>query len=168
MNKKVFLSFWQALLVIACLVLICLILFLAIEHLFPGGLKSNLFFNSGGLVFISIYLPFILWIAKKSNIRIIDYFALPNFKILLISVVIFMLARFVIFMPLAEPIDFFSALLNGKLRFIPSYKADSIFIWKYINIILIVPVIEEIFFRGLVLKQFLKQYSPTIAIVRGQ
>lgn len=165
MTKKVFLNFWQASLIIICLIISYLIIYYFTDRLITNNPNNLSFYKSIQIVAIVLnYIPYILFLCEKSDINIINYFALPDldtlFKIIIISLII----RFVIWVPFDSPIVFFKSLINSKLRYnsisIPSDIGFVVgFRWIFI------PLMEEILFRGIFLKQFLKQYSPTKAIL---
>jgi membrane protease YdiL (CAAX protease family) len=164
MNKKVFLNFWQALLIIACAGILYFIFYVGTGIIFKDSYQSDPFNIIREYVSILVYIPFIFWIAKKSNIKIINDLLFPDFLSLIRLIIIIVLVKVIITMPLDKPIDFFKSLTNYRLRLIGSTIRPINFLLD-LRLLLIVPIIEEVFFRGLILKQFLKQYSPIIAIV---
>ncbi len=165
MKKKVFLNFWQALLLILCFIFISTIFEVGIMSLikiYPN--HSYLFETLHSIINLLIYVPFILFVAKKSNIKLLKYFSAPDISTLFRLIFIALLLQIIILNPLASPINFFDSLLNSKLRIMGSSIREVNLIYS-IRMIIFIPLVEEVLFRGLILKQFLKQYSPIYSII---
>lgn len=113
-----------------------------------------------------LYIPVIHYALKKSNINILANFIFPNLKVCSILILLAISVKVLTF-PLAYPIEFTGSFLNARLEYF-NFKPlvpDTNFIIKLIHGILLAPVFEEIFFRGILLQQFLKQFSPRKAIL---
>ncbi len=166
MNKKAFPNFWQALLMISLWAITNLTIW-AITMIMRRDHNDSVLYQIIHVILIELnFIPYIVFLIKKTNIRIWDYFAIPDFNTLLKLVVVSLLLRFVISIPLDYSDDFFNLLANSKIKFhsidIFDNKMPAIVIalrWVFI------PVIEEILYRGLILGGFLKRYTPTQAIL---
>jgi len=74
------------------------------------------------------------------------------------------LLMFIALSPLFEIDKFFESLMNSKLR-ITGTAIRPWVPWLTLQMVLIGPIVEELFFRGLILKNFLKKYTPAYAIL---
>ena len=165
MPKKITLNFWNALLMIFCIQLIpsamCALAALIFKDFYDisnDGFKEFLMY-----IETLLSLPFIFWSIKKTGTNIKDSFVLPD-SLTLIKMFVTVLLLFIILRPFDHFDSFYEALLNSKIR-IPNTTTKPFFTVFSLKIILLVPIIEELFFRGLVLKSFLKKYSPLYAIL---
>lgn len=163
--KKTFPNFWQAWLIIALWAITNVILFEITGILLEHNNYSTLFQCIQAIVWALYFVPFIIYLIKKTNIQIWDYLALPKLETLFKLIIVSLLVRFIISLPFDKPVDFFKLLMDSKLRFY-SIKYDS----KIPGVVtglwwIFIPIMEEVLYRGLILRQFLKQYSPTKAIL---
>lgn len=113
-----------------------------------------------------IAIPIILYALKKSKMNLLDTIRYPNF--FTCSLLIFIAVSVAILtIPFKSPIMYYRLILNGQLGFynFKPLEFDLNSIIKYIHGFLLGPVLEEIFFRGILLQQFLKRYSPLKAIL---
>ncbi len=109
-----------------------------------------------------MYIPVVLFFAKKSEVDILSSFSIPSVVSFISIVLIGASLRYIITVPLDQPGLFFKSLFNSKLRFLTFTYENSI-LDIFMIVALVIP--EEIIFRGVILKQFLKQYSPKKAII---
>lgn len=114
---------------------------------------------------IILLLVISLFVFKKTNQKLSDYYIVPDFLTIIRFIIIVMIARFVISLPFDKPIQFFTYICEFKLKLINPTSDRPIFFFYDLRLIVIVPIVEEIFFRGLLLKQFLKQYTHIKAIL---
>ena len=165
MSKNTFPNFWQALLIISLWAITNLIIW-TITTVMRYDHNDSVLYQIIQVVLIELnYIPYIVFLIRKTNIRIWDHFAVPDFNTLLKIVVISLLVRFVFDFPMTHPDDFFNLLADSKIRF---YSID-LFNEKPAIVIALrwvfIPVIEETLYRGLILGGFLKRYTPTNAII---
>ena len=167
MDDKVYPNFLQGFFLTLGLVII-LVSSYALESI-PLHLKIKVptYFISLVLAFSSLlYIPVIYYALKKSRINILSNFDFPGLKLCCL-LILFAISVRILSLPLIDPVIFTSSFLNNQLEysFFKPLVMDTNFIIKLINGILLAPVLEEIFFRGILLQQFLKQYSPWKAIL---
>lgn len=165
MNKKVFPNFWQASIIVLCYVIISLINYVGFGLIIKNSGHPYLFEIIRKYMSTLLFFFITLFLAKKSKINFLDYYSIPNFYTLMRLIVIVLLVRLVITMPFDRPSIFFNSFLNSKLRLIGISTTRQINVYFDISSILFSPIVQEIFFSGLILKQFLKQYSPIKAIL---
>ena len=113
-----------------------------------------------------LYLPIIKYALKKSKINLLDNIRFPNF-IVCGMLIILAISLAILTLPLVSPVIYARLILSGQLGFY-SFKPlvfDASLIIAYVHRIIIGPAFEEVFFRGILLQQFLKRYSPQKAII---
>jgi membrane protease YdiL (CAAX protease family) len=170
MEKKIFPNFSQAL-----LYLIGYLVIVTVDGLVISGINDFIgmigFNKTYSIKIITSYIniSLLLWMAlymlKKTNNKISDYFSVPDILTIARFLIIILIFRLVISIPMDKPIHFFNFLHEYKLRlFNPSSDRPLSLFFDLLTIV-IVPIVLEIFFRGLLLHQFLKLYSPIKAIL---
>ena len=88
MNKKAFPNFWQALLMISLWAITNLTIW-AITMIMRRDHNDSVLYQIIHVILIELnFIPYIVFLIKKTNIRIWDYFAIPDFNTLLKLVVI--------------------------------------------------------------------------------
>lgn len=167
MEDKVYPNFLQGFILTICLVLI-LVASYALESIpLHLNIKVPDFYVSTASAFsFFLYIPIIFYALKKSKINIIENLRFPNIRFCGMLVLLAISLRILTF-PLSTPIEFSHFFLNGRLEYF-NFKPlvfDINFIIKFIQGVILAPVFEEIFFRGILLQQFLKRYSPPKAIL---
>jgi membrane protease YdiL (CAAX protease family) len=167
MEDKVYPSFVQGLVLSISLILLLVISY-ALESIpLHLNIKVPDFYVSTASAFSSfLYIPIIFYALKKSKINILNNLRFPNFKICGMLILLAVSFRILTF-PLSTPIEFSHFFLNGRMEYF-KFKPlvfDINFIIKFIQGFILAPVFEEIFFRGILLQQFLKRYSPSKAIL---
>jgi len=164
MKNKIILNFWYALLLLlgihAVYVLFYVILGLVIKTFFTT-VPIKIFL---GYVHYLLFVPFIFWFAKKTDTNFKDSLFIPDLWTIIKMFVVVVLAETIVLSPLARIDLFFESLKNSNLRIFGATLRPLFPLTDFVGI-LIAPIIEEFFFRGLVLKNFLKKYSPVIAIL---
>lgn len=111
------------------------------------------------------FVPYIVYLIRKTNIKIWDYFDLPDLVTLFRLIIVIVLIKFVIVIPLQQVDIYYKLLMDSKIRFLgTSINSQTLFIVGTSKWILF-PFIEEILYRGLILRQFLLRYTPTKAII---
>ncbi len=165
MKKEFVLNFWHALLLFVGIRIIAGTLSASIGLLFKD------MYYAGGVFRISLqyleyllYVPFIFWFLKKTNTNIRQSLFMPDLMTAINMIVILLLARIFVLTPLINVEEFIASLMNSSLRIVGS-NTKTLFPFYHFYAIVFVPIIEELFFRGLVLKNFLKRYSPVYAIL---
>lgn len=113
-----------------------------------------------------IYLPFIIYISHKSIIPVIWRMKLPPVHLFLLMVILAIAIRLII-QPFINPVEYLGNLIEGRfklLRFnMPEF--NPLMATQLISSVIIVPVLEEIFWRKQIFGLFLKKYSPVVAMV---
>ena len=164
MKNKIILNFWYALLLLlgihAVYVLFYVILGLVIKTFFTTG-PIKIFL---GYVHYLLFVPFIFWFAKKTDTNFKDSLFIPDLWTVIKTFVVVVLAQTIVFCPLDSFGLFFESLKNSELRVFGATLRPFSPLTDFVGL-LIAPIIEEFFFRGLVLKNFLKKYSPVYAIL---
>ena len=165
MKEKVFPNFWQVVLIIALLSTTNLIIFVITSWMMSKNNFSTFYQTIQVIALVLNFVPYVVYLVKKTNIKLSDYLALPDFTTVIKIIIVSILVKFVITIPLYQVNVFYNLLLDSKIRLIGSsmyFKAPAIVIgirWIFI------PIAEEVLFRGLVLRQFLKQFTPIKAIL---
>jgi len=165
MNKNIFPNFWQALLIISCWAATNLIIW-TITSVLIYKHDDSILYQSIQVIFMGLnFVPYIVYLIKKTNIRIWNYFDLPDLVTLFRLIIVTVLIKFVIQIPLEQVDTFYKLLMDSKIRIYgTSINSQTLFIIATSKWILF-PFIEEILYRGLILRQFLIRYSPTKAII---
>lgn len=164
MKNKFVLNFWHALLLLICIRLVCALFYVIIGLLFKDTYKTALSQILLEYVQILFFVPFIFWFAKNTDTNFRDSLFLPDLSTIIKMFVVVVLAETIVLSPLFNFDIFFESVINSKLR-VTGTAIRPLFPLLDIHLILIVPIIEELFFRGLVLKNFQKIYSPVYAIL---
>jgi membrane protease YdiL (CAAX protease family) len=164
-KDKIFPNFWQAFLIIACwattnLIIWTLTTVMIYDH------DDSVFYQTLQVILMELnYIPYIVILARKTNIRIWDYFSIPDSLTLFKIIVVSLLLRFVISISVDQPVEFIKSLIESKIRLhgidFNNKKPEIVIALRWIFI----PVIEEILYRGLILRGFLNRYSPIKAIL---
>ena len=144
-------------------------LFFLIAGLIPYPFLKNFY----ELYFIIIFrgitplciLPLIIYVSRKSGIEIGWKVQLPDIQLILLLLLLAIAMRIVLY-PLIYPVSFWNDLMAGKIKIVTLYA----FPWKPEMLValtgsaLLTPILEEIFWRKLILGMLLKKYSPVVAI----
>jgi membrane protease YdiL (CAAX protease family) len=163
MKKRIVLNFWHALLLLIVINCIYVLIGLISMFIFKDYKTTNSFQITGVYLYIILYIPFTFWFAKKTNINIKDSLFIPDLSNIIRPLVIVLLL-IIVLNPLSQPEKFIETLTNSRLR-ITGTSLRPWFPWLDFKLLVIGPIIEELFFRGLLLKNFLKKYSPIVAIM---
>jgi uncharacterized protein len=163
MKNKIVLNFWQALLLLLSIIVADFSLCVITVLVFKDSYKTDPFQIFFTYLSILIYVPFIVWFAKKTDANLKESFFIPDLSTVIRMLIIVLLFYIVVF-PIGRIDKLFESLMNSKLR-IPGTTVRLFFPWLDLKMVLIGPIIEELFFRGLVLKNFLKKYTPKYAIL---
>jgi len=164
-KEKVFPNFWQALLIIGCLATTNLII-QAITIVWLYEHDNSILFQGIQAVLIGLnFVPYIVYLMRKTNIRVWNYFDLPNLATLFRVLIVTLLIKLVIIIPLQGVDKFYKLLMDSQLRFLGISTDNQTFSLITMSKWILFPVIEEILYRGLILRQFLLRYSPSKAII---
>lgn len=111
-------------------------------------------------------IPLIMYMSRKSGIPVKWTIKLPAIHYVLLLVLL-AISTVIITQPFIHPIEYFSNLIEGRFRFIgfvmPNF--NLLLALKFILIVIIGPIFEEIFWRKQIFGFLLNKYSPAIAIV---
>src|SRR5665647_1367349 len=103
MKEKVFPNFWQGLLIIAIWATTNSILFVITFSMMKNHNFSTLY-QSIHVIILELYqVPFIVYLIKKTKIKIRDYFSLPDLDTLFKLIIVSLLVRLIIVIPLDNP-----------------------------------------------------------------
>lgn len=165
MKKKIVLNFWKALLLLIAIRIVAPMLLLVIPLSFSDFYKTDDSFKIY-LEYLEylLYVPFIFWFANKTNTNFKKLLPIPDASTVLEMLIIILLAKLIIVSPLDDIYFFVLSLLNSKLRIIGT-SIMSFVPLNDLKVMLFVPIVEELLFRGLILTNFLKKYSPVYAIL---
>ena len=165
MKKKIVLNFWNALLMLISIRVISPLLVVIIPLSFPDFYKTDEFFKIY-LQYLEYLLlvPFIFLFAKKTNTNFKNLFPIPDVSTILKMIVIIFLVRFIVTVPLNDIYFFILSLMNAKLCTTSTAIAPFSPLLDF-KMIVFIPIIEELLFRGLILTNFLKKYAPVYAIL---
>lgn len=164
MKNYIGLKFWHAIIIYLIVQLVYLFFYVSIRLIFKCPAESDAFYASMRYLAILIYLPVIFVGFKKQNTKIKNLYTIPDIQMVMKMLVIVLLARFIVLPSLDQPIDVIKSLMHSQLS-ITGLSTRSLFPLLDLHLMLIVPIIEELFFRGFILKNFLKRYSPIYAIL---
>lgn len=164
MKNKFVLNFWYALLLLICIKTAYILFYVLMGFLFKTTYTTESFVIFLEYVSIFLFVPFIFWLAKKTDTNFKKELFIPNLSTVIKMIVVIVLAQTIVLSPLSHFEIFVESLRNSKLR-IAGTEIKPLIPILDLRMIFIVPIIEELFFRGLVLKSFLKMYSPAIAIL---
>jgi len=117
---------------------------------------------------VLIPIPFVLYGQKRAkvNVRKMMDFRTISFQKLAILFLIAVSIGIIIH-PLANPTFFFKSLFADKLWILSIKKptVDINFVLSFLSIVVVTPILEEALLRGIILRQFLKRYSPLFSIL---
>ncbi len=115
MKKQFELNFWRALLLLISINLVYVFCGMIAILIFKVDLKTNLFFVLSTYLYFITFVPFLYWIAKKTNIRFKEFLYLPDL-LTVTRMIIIIILTIVVFNPLFDTNVFFGNLMNHKLR----------------------------------------------------
>ena len=168
MNENKFPNFSQALLLV-----VALIVLLVVSNLILFGVSNVVNFQVTSFYYALVfaissllYIPVIYFALKKSKIKICikDMFpGLTNLILLLVISVSFYILSLVV----VGSIEDLNSLIHGNINMVvfDVIGINNTSIIKIVHFVILAPILEEIFFRGIILKQFLKQYSVVTSII---
>ncbi len=161
-KKETVLDFWHALLLMIGINLSYFFIYIPTALLLINSYKTEPFNTINFYFRILIYIPFIYWYAKKTNANIKSTLHIPNLysvlKVLLITIL-----AFIALAPTIRSDEFFSLLRDFKLRIVGGSIRPLVPFIDF-RLMIIGPIVEELFYRGIILKSFLKKYSPLTAL----
>jgi len=165
MKKKFTLNFWYALLLLIGVRLLAGVIFALAALLFTDLYdNSDIFKISLHYLESLLFIPPTIFFLKKTNINIKESFFIPALSTVISVITIVVLYQTIVITPLWRTNEFIESLLNHQLKIFGG-SIKSFFFPFYFNVVIMGPIIEELFFRGLILKNFLRKYSPVWAIL---
>lgn len=131
-----------------------------------GKIFNLLLFHGNLFAKLLLYVPIIVYVTRKYKLNIYSDFRQCNPKNTILLVALVILIYFVI-VPLVNLETYSKLIRTGYLSYnwFDSNLLSNRNLILFLNIVLIAPVLEEIIFRGIVLKLFLRKYSAINAIV---
>lgn len=163
--KNLELNFWKAIGIYALIQFgLYGIIYITIRLVFKVPEDSEVFYVSMNYLSILTFLPVVLIAFNKQGESIKACYQIKDPMIIVKMLVIVLLVRFIVLIPLNSPLEYFSAIKDSKLGII-SLTTRPLFPLLDFRVFILVPIIEELFFRGFVLRNFLKKYSPLTAIL---
>ena len=157
-------KFWPVLILISSIQLVYGALYGVILHIFYETQETNATYIVHLYLYSFIFLYLALWLLRRQHINIKSLYKFPNVKELIPMVIIILIARFIVTLPFPEPIGFIKSIIHNQARVI-GLSTRPIFPLLDLKTILLCPIIEELFFRGVILRNFIKRYPPLIAII---
>ena len=164
MKKRSNLNFWKALLLLVFIGIFYVIIYVAMGLTLKDSLYSDAVQVILEYVRILVYVPVIFIYIRRPNTILRDLLSLPSKTAFFEMLSLILLIRFIVLLPLWDPISFFR-LFNASQININTLSLRPIFPLLDFRLIILVPIVEELFFRGFILKSFLKRYSPIYAIL---
>jgi membrane protease YdiL (CAAX protease family) len=164
MKKKFELDFWHALIIVVCINVVFVLLYFTFGKVLVGPnkvLRGKTIFE---YLYILLYIPVIFLYAKKTNTNFKESLFIPDLSTVLRMLIIVIIAEAIVLAPFAHLSSFIEALMGFHLR----VKGSAIRSWSPFSDsirVIISPIIEEFFFRGLILKNFLQKYSVVKSIL---
>lgn len=113
------------------------------------------------------FMLLILWIKRKNQIAIHNLFSFKNISInYIIPMIFIVIGSAIILSELDNLLRTFLPMNEFWLRMFSNLLDTKYGLWKtIIRIAIVAPIVEEILFRGILLKGFLKHYSVRKSIV---
>ena len=113
-------------------------------------------------------IPLIIYVSMKSGISFKWEFESPGIRLILILVLLAIAVRIIV-QPLINPVEYISNFIGGSARQLDFSRPEFNFYMVFTSIfsVVIIPIVEEIFFRKQILGLLLRKYSPAVAIVLG-
>ncbi len=166
MRNQIFPNILQAFVLIGCLIAAFGLYFWITYSLTAEKSSSSVYLPIVFFISSFIYIPFIVFAVRKGKINVKEYLKVPDLRSFLFLVVI-ATSAFLLSVLFIVPLGDFKSLLNGHVKMIRFELVDfnlPILI-RIIHVVILAPFLEEFFYRKIILSQFLKQYSPSVAIV---
>lgn len=168
MNHTTYPNFKQSLLLLFFIFLsfgIFLFLTLTLPQLF-GVQLSKLYYSAVNTITPVLWFPIIIYVKKKSGIPLRLSLKLPDIRIMILLVILAISAK-IITNPLYGLMEFLNTLIDGRLKLddFDAMEFDLNMVIKFIGLVLLVPVFEEIFWRKQIFGLLLNKFSPVVAIV---
>lgn len=115
-----------------------------------------------------IFIPLIIYVSRKSGISGHWTVKSPGIQLILLLALLAISVRIII-QPLINPVEYLSTLIGGSVRQLDFNRPEFNFYLVITSIftVVIVPIVEEIFWRKQILGLLLKKYSPAVSIVLG-
>ena len=164
MKNLVVLKFWPTFFLVFGIQVVYGALYAGSLSVFNMSVETDTMYVISLYFYLFIYVALILWLSKKQNIKIKNFYSIPHIKDVMIMVIIVFFAGIIVTIPLSEPIAFIKSLTNYQLS-ITSISTRPIFPLLDLQRMLLGPIVEELFFRGFILRTFLKRYPPQYAII---
>ncbi len=166
MEDKVFPNFVQGLILTICLMIIFAVsLFIETLPIRFHAYLPGYYIPLVTAISSALCIPVVYYALKKSKIDILKDLYFPNFKFIIL-IVLFAVSIKIISQPITHPIRFFRSFSNDIIEYLNfrSLRIDTAFSIRLFHSLILGPVIEEVFFRRILLGQFLKKYNPIIAV----
>ncbi len=164
MKKDLELNFWNTLLILIGINLLFILIYLVTWFLNKESFQHVSTQVAFRFLYPLLYLPVIFWMGKATGIRIKELYFLPGVSGVMSMIGIVVLARVIVLVPFAGMEDFWGSLMDSRLRIVGGTIKPVVLLFELETLIL-TPIVEELFFRGMVLKNFLDKYSPIKAIL---
>ncbi len=113
----------------------------------------------------ALCIPIVYYALKKSKTNLFEDLHFPNLKFL--TIIIFLAISIkILSQPIINPVKFFQSFSIVQIDSLSfnSIRFDLAFSIRFFHVIILGPVIEEVFFRRILLNQFLKKYNALFAI----
>lgn len=150
-------------------VILSIIIFLFVSLTLPQLLGFNLTSLYKSILYtiapISL-IPPILYLNQKIGLQLKTSLIKPSIWLIILLTLLGVSAK-IITVPLNNPAEFFNCIVDGKLKVLAINGIELSWrqLLSIIGPVLIVPIVEEIFFRKQLLGLFLEKYSPFYSIL---
>lgn len=164
MKKKTDLTFGKAIIIVVLMMLLFALLVVVLVVLPSKYLNYELpdFYskNSKSYIVLVTNLTSLIILARLYRVNLRKQIRSVDIKLVLLFFVITIII-FINILPLTNPIDFIEKILHKRIIF---HKIEHNIIsylgyYGFIKIVVFIPILEELIFRGIFLNQFLKRYS---------
>lgn len=113
-----------------------------------------------------LWVPILLYLNRKSSDKWEWRFQIPGIRIFF-TLILIVICLQIVLTPLGSIKDLIDNISHGKLMTfkIKTYDLSLVKIFQFIDLIILVPLFEEIFFRKKIISLLLRKMTPVYAII---
>lgn len=163
-------KFYKILIIIVALTIFKDLLDVGILAIFSNDRNSGIFnlllYHGNLFAKLLLYVPLIAYVSRKYKLNIYTDFKFGNLKITSLLIALAILTYFII-VPFVNLETYSRLIKTGNISFywFDLYALKDRDVITFLSVVIIGPIIEEIIFRGIVLKLFVRKYSTINAII---